>query len=172
MAIIDFTNFERQGNIENDIRLESADEIIQAVLQQTGNTLQTVKIFSHDLEKDIYNNDAFRAALLKLAQGNRHAAVQILVNDISTALHEGHKLIGLAQQISSIVTIKDTPVDYQGLNVSFILFDKDRFIFKPDKSINMAIQSNCKSRANKLTEFFDLAWEYAEQNPHSKRLSI
>ncbi len=172
MAIIDFTNFERQGNIENDLRLESADEITQAVLQQTANTLQTVKIFSHDLEKDIYNNDDFRAALLKLSQGNRHAAIQILVNDISTALHEGHKLISLAQQIPSVLTIKDTPVDYQGLNVSFILFDKDRFIFKPDKSINMAIQSNCKSRANKLTEFFSSAWEYAEQNPHSKRLSI
>ncbi len=172
MAIIDFTNFERQGKFENDLRLESADEITQAVLQQTADTLQTIKIFSHDLEKDIYNNDAFRAALLKLSQGNRHAAIQILVNDISTALHEGHKLINLAQQIPSALTIKDTPVDYQGLNVSFILFDKDRFIFKPDKSNNMAIQSDCKSRANKLTEFFNSAWEYAEQNPHSKRLSI
>lgn len=172
MAIIDFSNFERQGNIEGDLRLESADEITRAVLEQTTNTLQSVKIFSHDLQKDIYNNDDFRAALLKLAQGNRHAAVQILVNDISTALHDGHMLIGLAQQISSIVIIKDTPVDYQGLNVSFILFDKDRFIFKPDKNINLAIQSNCKSRANKLTEFFDGAWEFAEQNPHSRRLSI
>jgi hypothetical protein len=172
MAIIDFTNFERQGNIEGDIRLESAEEITQAALEQTANTLQTVKIFSHDLEKDIYNNDAFRSALLKLSQGNRHAAVQILVNDISTALHEGHKLIGLAQQISSIVTIKDTPIDYQGLNVSFILFDKDRFIFKPDRSINMAIQSNCRSRANKLADFFNSAWEYAEQNPQTRRLSI
>ena len=172
MAIIDFTNFERQGNIEDDLRLQSADEITQAVLQQTANSLQSVKIFSHDLEKDIYNNDAFRAALLKFSQGNRHARIQLLVNDLSTALHEGHKLIGLAQQISSVLTIKDTPVDYQGLNVSFILFDKDRFIFKPDKSINLAIQSNCKSRANRLTEFFNSAWEYAEQNPHSKRLSI
>jgi len=172
MAIIDFTNFERQGNIDDDLRLESANEITQAVLEQTANTLQSIKIFSHDLEKDIYNNDDFRAALLKLAQGNRHAAVQILVNDISTALNEGHKLIGLAQQISSIATIKDTPVDYQGLNVSFILFDKDCFIFKPDKNINMAIQSNCRSRANRLAEFFDSAWAYAEQNPHTRRLSI
>lgn len=172
MAIIDFTNFERQGNIENDIRLESADEITQAVLEQTANTLLTIKIFSHDLEKDIYNNDAFRTALLKLAQGNRQAAVQIMVNDISTALHEGHQLINLAQQASSVLTIKDTPADYQGLNVSFILFDKGRFIFKPDKNVNLAIQSSCKSRANKLTEFFNSAWEYAEQNPHSKRLSI
>lgn len=172
MAIIDFTNFERQGNIENDLRLESADEIRQAVLEQTENTLQSIKIFSHDLEKDIYNNDDFRATLLKFAQGNRHASVQLLVNDISVALHEGHKLIGLAQQISSIITIKDTPVDYQGVNIAFILFDKDRFIFKPDRNINIAIQSNCKSRASKLAEFFDSAWEFAEQNPHSRRLSI
>ena len=172
MAIIDFTNFERQGKSEDDLRLESADEITQAVLQQTADTLQTVKIFSHDLENDIYNNDDLRAALLKLSQGNRHAAIQILVNDISTALHEGHKLINLAQQIPSVLTIKDTPLDYQGLNVSFILFDKHHFIFRPDKNIALAIQSNCKSRANKLADFFNSAWEYAEQNPHTKRLSI
>ena len=172
MAAFDFTNFERKGNTENDIRLNSAEEISEAVIQATENTLRTIKIFTPDFEADIYNNDDFRKQLLTFTQGNRHAQMQILVNDISTALQSGHKLIGLAQQLSSIVTIKDTPADYQGTHISFILFDQAGFIFKPDATSQKAISSSCKNRSNKLHEFFTLGWNQAEQNSHTRRLSI
>ena len=172
MAAFDFTNFERKGNTENDIRLNSAKEISDAVIQATENTLRTIKIFTPDLDAEIYNNDDFRKQLLTFTQGNRHAQIQILVDDISTALQSGHKLIGLAQQLSSIVTIKDTPADYQGTHISFILFDQAGFIFKPDSTSHSAISSSCKNRSNKLHEFFTSFWEQAEQNSHTKRLSI
>jgi len=98
MAAFDFTNFERKGNVESDIQLSSAKEISDAVIQATENTLRTIKIFTPDLEAEIYNNDEFRKQLLTFTQGNRHAQIQILVDDISNALQSGHKLIGLAQQ--------------------------------------------------------------------------
>ena len=172
MAAFDFTNFERKGNTENDIRLNSAEEISDAVINATENTLKTIKIFTPDLEAVIYNNDEFRQQLLSFTRGNRHAQIQILVDDISTALHCGHKLIGLAQQLSSTVKIKDTPIDYQGTHISFILLDQGVFIFKPDITTHTAIFSKCKNRSNKLHEFFTSAWEQAEQNSHTRRLSI
>ena len=172
MAAFDFTNFERKGNTENDIQLSSAKEISAAVIQATENTLRTIKIFTPDLEAEIYNNDKLRKQLLSFTQGNRHAQIQILVDDISTALQSGHKLIGLAQQLSSIVTIKDTPGDYQGTHVAFILFDQAGFIFKPENISHNAISSNCKNRSSKLHEFFNLIWDQAEQNGHTRRLSI
>jgi len=172
MAAFNFTNFERKGNIENDIQLSSAKAISAAVIQATENTLRTIKIFTPDLEAEIYNNDGFRKRLLAFTQGNRHAQIQILVDDISSALQSGHKLIGLAQQLSSIVTIKDTPTDYQGTHIAFILFDQARFIFKPDNTLHNAISSSCKNRVNKLNEFFTSAWGQAEQNSHARRLSI
>ncbi|RDH86143.1 MAG: hypothetical protein DIZ80_01350 [endosymbiont of Galathealinum brachiosum] len=172
MAEFDFTNFERKGNYENNIQLSSALAISEAVIKATENTLRTIKIFTPDLEAEIYNNDTFRKQLLSFTQGNRHAQIQILVDDISTALQSGHKLIGLAQQLSSIVTIKDTPADYQCVKISFILYDQSTFIFKPDNKSQKAILSNCKNRNNKLHDFFTLAWDQAEQNSHTRRLSI
>jgi len=172
MAAFDFTNFERKGNAENDVQLSSAKEILEAVIQATENSLRTIKIFTSDLEAEIYNNDELRKQLLSFTQGNRHAQIQILVDDISTALQSGHKLIGLAQQLSSIVTIKDTPADYQGMHISFILFDQAGFIFKPDSTSHIAISSSCKNRSHKLHEFFTSAWDQAEQNIHTRRLTI
>jgi len=172
MAAFDFTNFERKGNIENDIHLNSAEEISAAVINATENTLRTIKIFTPDLEAEIYNNDELRKQLLIFTQGNRHAKIQILVDDISNALHNGHKLIGLAQQLSSIVTIEDTPAEYLSTHISFVLFDQAEFIYKPDNTSHSAISSNCKNRSNKLYEFFTSVWDQAEQNSHTKRLRI
>jgi len=172
MAAFDFTNFKRKGNFENDIQLNTVEEISAVVIHTTENTLRNIKIFTPDLEAEIYNNDEFRQQLLAFTRGNRHAHIQILVDDISSALQNGHKLIGLAQQLSSIITIKDTPADYQGTHVSFILFDQAHFVFKADSSSHTAISSNCKNRSNKLHEFFTLAYEHAEQNIHTRRLNI
>ena len=172
MATFDFTNFERKGNTENDIQLNSAQEISAAVIHATEKTLRTIKIFTPDLEAETYNNDELRKQLLAFTQGNRHAQIQILVDDISAALRSGHKLIGLAQQLSSIVTIKDTPADYLGTHISFILFDQAGFIFKSNNTSHSAISSNCKNRSNKLHAFFTSAWDQAEQNIHTRRLSI
>jgi len=172
MAAFDFTNFERKGNYEKDIQLNSRQEISESVFQATENTLRTIKIFTPDLEAELYNNDEFRKLLLTFTRGNRHAQIQILVDDISNALQNGHKLIGLAQQLSSIVTIKDTPIDYQGTHISFILFDQADFIFKPDSSSHIAISSSCKNRSNKLHEFFSSAWDHAEKNPNTTALCI
>lgn len=172
MANSDFTNFERQGNIEFDIQLSSIKEIKEAVISHTENTLRTLKIFTPNLEAEIYNNDEFRKTLLDFTRGNRHAQIQILVNDLTDALHSGHKLIGLAQQLSSVVTIKDTPEELLGANNSFILFDQANFIYKPNTASHEAISSACKNRSNKLNDFFTLIWEHAEQNTHTRRLSI
>jgi len=172
MAIYDFSNFERQGSTYEDIQLSSIAEIKQAVIEHTQNTLRTIKMFSPDLESEIYNNNEFRKSLLDFARGNRHAKIEILVNDITTALHEGHHLINLARQIPSIMTIKDTPLDYHSVGVAFIVFDQNVFIFKPIHSQHTAIFADCKSRGNKLVEFFTSLWEYAEINENTKKTYI
>ena len=172
MSIIDFSNFERQGNIENDIQLSSANDIRDAIIETSTTTLKSIKIFTPDMEHLLYNNDEFRSSLLKFARGNRHAQIQILVEDLTSALQNGHRLVQLSQQLTSAMRIKKTPEDYLHTNISFILFDQSRFIFKPDSANQTAIFSNCKHRTNKLLELFTPAWEQAEQDVHTRRFTI
>jgi len=172
MSYFDFSNFERQGNIDNDIQLNGNEEISQSVIELSSGTLRSIKIFTPDLEHAIYNNDRFRENLLSFARGNRHAQIQILVEDLSSAMHNGHRLIQLAQQLTSALTIKNTPEDYQNTNITFVVFDQSNFIFKPDRSSSYAISSDCKHRANRLLELFTPAWEQAEQSVQTRRISI
>ena len=172
MSIFDSSNFERQGNTENDALLKNNEEVHDAIITLASNALRTIKIFTPDLEHALYNNDEFRDALLAFSRGNRHAQIQILVTDSSMAIHHGHRLILLAQQLTSAMQIRNTPEDYQDTSISFILIDQQGFIFKPDSSVQTAIQSNCQFRSNKLNEFYTSAWDQAEQDPQTRRFSI
>ena len=172
MSIFDVASFERQGNTEHDIHFDNSEGVSNAICQIADSALRTIKIFTPNLEKDLYDNECFREVLLKFARGNRQAQIQILATDTTTAIHHGHRLIPLAQQIPSSMEIRNTPEDYQDTSISFILIDQSSFIFKPDHASKDAIQSECKHRANKLQEFFTPAWEQAEQDPHTRRFSI
>ena len=172
MSIFNTTNFERQGNQENDLHFESNKETCDAIINLSQNTLRSLKIFTPDLEHKLYDNDEFIQNILNFVRGNRHAQVQILVSDLSHSIKYGHRLLRLAQQLTSAMQIRITPEEYRETSISFIQIDQSIFIFKPDSSEQLAIYSNCKIRSNSLQEFFTHAWDQAQKSSQSQSFHI
>ena len=172
MPIFNSTNFERQGNTDNDVQLENTEEVCNAIIKLSSSALRSIKIFTPDLEYKLYDNETFRETLLNFARGNRHANIQILVNDISFAVQRGHQLIRLAQKLSSAMKIKITPEEYTDTTIAFIQIDQSDFIFKTNSANPHALQCSCKNRTDKLLEYFTPAWEQAEIAPQSKQFHI
>ena len=172
MSIFDISSFERQGNTENDQLLYTNNEIKEASVILTHNTLRTIYIFTPDLQRNLYDNDDFRKALIKFSRGNRHAQIKILLADSSSAIHQGHRILRLSQQLTSAMQIRNTPEDYQQTRMSFIMADQADFIYKPDYSAGEAIYAHCKHRGNRLLEFFTPAWNQAETDPQTRRISL
>ena len=173
MSSFDVINFERQGNTETDIHLNEIEEIRDTINKMVSSALTTIKIFTPDLEQNIYDNEVFRQSLLNFSRGNRHASIQILVTDLSSAIHNGHSLLRLAQQLPSCMQIRNTAEDYQHTNISFMLMDQSAFVFKADiNNHNLLYNAHCKNRAHKLLEFFTPIWEHAEQSASVRQLSI
>jgi len=172
MSIFDISNFEREGNTQNDILLDNSNDVREAANTLIESALRSIKIFTPDLQRDIFDNDAFRESLLKFVRGNRHAQIHILVNDSSHAIHHGHRLIRLAQQLTTAMQIRNTPEDYQETSMAFMLIDHSDFVYKPNYSSSNALLSSCKHRGNKLLEFFTPAWEHAQVDPQIRSISI
>jgi len=172
MSLINTTNFERQGNTENDVLIDSTKQTREAILRLTETALRSIKIFTPNLERELYNNDSFREVLLSFCRGNRHAQIQLLSADTSQAIQYGHQLIRLAKNITSSMQIRNTPVEYQEAQISFILIDKSSFIFKQNHTKQHALKSDCKNRAKKLYEIFTSVWEQAEQDPQTKTINL
>ncbi|VAW57912.1 hypothetical protein MNBD_GAMMA11-22 [hydrothermal vent metagenome] len=172
MSIFDSTNFERQGNTDNDIKLDNINDTRKCILKLSGSALRSIKIFTPDMQTELYNTDDFRKSLLDFSRGNRHAKIQILATDTTDAAHQGHQLIRLAQQTPSVIQIRNTPQDYQALNFAFLLIDQSEFVFKRTDPDSTPLHSSCTHRINRLLEFFTTAWEQAEKDPHTRQFLI
>ncbi|VAW70617.1 hypothetical protein MNBD_GAMMA09-370 [hydrothermal vent metagenome] len=169
MSLFDTINFEHRGNTENDIQLKTDNETQQAVIDLSSNALRNIKIFTPDLQKEIYANNTFRETLIGFAKGNRHAQIQILTADTSKAIKQGHPLIPLAKKLTSALTIKIQPEEYQSSAISFLLIDQSNFIFR-NLHNKYTFISECKYRNNILQAFFSDAWEQAEQDIETRNI--
>ena len=173
MSIFDLSDFERQGQIENDVAFHNLEEAIAQLHQATADIHRSVQIYSPDLEPALYNNSTFIDNLLNMARGNRHARIQALVMDTSAAIKRGHGLLRLAQTLTSTIDIRIPSEEYQDDNLAFILIDRTRFLYRTDiKKFQGIYNPDCKVRANKLSEIFTLAWEHAEPDLEARRLTI
>ncbi len=172
MSIFDSTNFERQGNTDNDTQLENINDTREAILKLAESALRSIQIFTPDMQPELYDTDNFRKMLLDFSRGNRQANIQILAADTTSSLHQGHQLIRLAQQSPSTLQIRNTPEDYQTLNFSFLLIDQSNFVFKRTNSGSTSLLSSCTHRTSRLLEFFTAAWEQSEKDPHTQQFHI
>ncbi len=169
MSIFDTNHFEHRGNTENDTALTTANQTQQCIIELCSGTLRSIKIFTPDLQKDLYDNEKFRETLLNFCRGNRHAQIQILTADTSKAIRQGHQLIHLAKKLTSVVKIKIQADEYQNSAISFLLADQANFIFKNLQN-NYTFSSECKYRNTILQDFFSAAWEQAEQDIESRNI--
>ena len=173
MSLYELSDFERTGNTEQDIHftdLNGARDAANAITQQA---LKTIQIFTPDLEATIYDNEEFSKNLLAMVRGNRHAQIQILAFETTSATSRGHALLRLAHELTSTIEIRIPAEEYQEGRFSFILVDKKSFIFRPDsKTYNGIMNYDCKYRSQKLSEIFTLAWENSVADTQTRRIFI
>ena len=151
MSIFNLSDFERQGKIENDVHFTSMHELKQLLYQISDNALRSLQIYTPDMEAEIYNDSVFIKNLLSFCRGNRHAQIQILAADTSSAVKRGHQLIRLAQEITSSVEIRIPAEEYRQDKLGFLLADHKAFIYRPDiKYTDGIFNADCKYRATKL----------------------
>ena len=173
MSLFELSDFERTGNTEQDIHFTDLNGTREAIKQITQHTLKAIRIFTPDLEATIYDNEEFIKNLLSIIRGNRHAQIQILAFETSSAINRGHALLRLAQELTSSLEIRIPAEEYQQTNISFLLADNKGFVFRADaKEYNGIYNSDCKYRSQKLSDIFTAVREHAEPDLQCRRLNI
>jgi len=172
MSLFNSSGFERLQKTKDYQKFENNDDARNIIIGEINNALRQIIIFTPDLEADLYDKDSIREGLLKFCRGNRNAQTQILTGDTSEAIHYGHQLIRLAQQLSSSMQIRIAGDEYKNTGISFIVIDQKSFLFKPDITKHHSFGDHCKYQSAQLLDFFIPAWNQAIQDPQTKRLNI
>jgi hypothetical protein len=161
------------GQTHGEHRISRADEARAAALALARQARRTLRIFSRDLDGRLYSNEAFRSAVSELARASRYSGLSILVQDPARAVRDGHRLIDLAQALSSHIGVRRVAPDWQEEPGACLLADETGVLWRPNgEGYEGSVDFAAGPRARELRQWFDTVWEHSEPDPEFRRLGI
>ncbi len=163
----------RLGEDETTISATIASEHRDLALSMTQQATRGILIFTRDLDPAVYDTPEFLEAASTLARRSPHSYVRILVQDSARASREGHRLVSLAQRLSSRVEIRKPPREYQEYNQAFFIADETGYIRRPlaDRYEGVA-RFKDRLAARELALFFREVWERSHADRQLRRLHV
>jgi hypothetical protein len=144
------------------INLERSEEVYQASLALLHLAQRSVIVVSRNLDSRLYNNSEFTSAVRQFALRSQYARVRILVRDSSPAVKSGHRLIELAQRLSSFIEVRVPDIQHSNYNSAFMVVDSTGYLFRDQADMYTAQCSFAdRNYSREITRKFDDMWEHA-----------
>lgn len=170
--MIDLTSY-TLGETDQLIEVDSRDDLRQLILAMAQQAQHRILIFSHDLDKSIFDTEELYEAIKNLAIKSHRTHIHILVHDAKPMATEGHRLLNLTRRISSHMSIKITAKEHHDVYENFIIFDDDAYILRENPARFTAIGNfYAPLKARQLYEQFLEMWEHGVVDNSLRRLSL
>ncbi len=134
-----------------------------AMLQQAQRSLC---IYSADLDPWLYHHSSIQQACTRFLLASPNNRLRILVKDISRAVKQGHRLLGLSRRLSSNLHIRQLHPDYPSEEVAFLLADDCGLLLRPEPEqfAGYALYQD-PARVRLRQAQFDQAWQTSITSP-------
>jgi hypothetical protein len=118
-------------------------------------------IYQPRLTGEVFASQAELDELRRLAISGRGAQIRVILHDPAAALRDSHRLIALAQRLSSAIQVR-TPVEELDLAYpsAYLLTDQGGYLFQPEAT-RPGGRGSRRDRAAQapLLQHFDEVWE-------------
>jgi hypothetical protein len=133
-----------------------------------------IAIASHALDAELFDHDAVIALIKRAAMSGRGARIQILVEDIAPAIQSSHRLVGLAQRLSSLVEIRRANRrDDPEFGPAIVLTDAGGWLRRPDPMrFDGEAGLDDRPRCREMWLAFERSWARAEPETAVRALKL
>lgn len=168
----EFETFEL-GSDKEPVDVEFSAEVREASIAMVAQTRRTVEIVSRHLDPSVYDNTDFAGALRRFVLDSSRARVHIIVMDSRPILATGHRLVNLAQHLSSFIEIRKPDPKHARYNGAFLLADRTGSVYRQlADRFEGVVNFGDRRAALDLGETFDDMWTHAQPDPNLRRLRI
>lgn len=163
----------RLGETAGEHRVDTIAEAREAALALARQARLTLRIFSRDLDAELFSTPEFRDAVSELARRGRKTEIRILVKDPTAAIRRHHELVSLVQHLSSHVGARRIGDDWRDEICAFLLADEHGLLWRPyGDQFQGSVDFAAGPRGRELRKWFDTVWEASEPEPEFRRLGI
>lgn len=145
----------------------------QLAVAQARHCRRELAILSPTLDRRVFNNEDFSAAVRTLLRRGRHSRVRILVQDVRAIVEYGHGLLELARRLPSGIEMRKLAEHPAWNGSTLVLRDRNTLLAHPGGETNPGIylpgeRGQCDSA---LSRFEDL-WRSGVQDAEFRSLSV
>jgi len=163
------------GETPDEVHIDSVAENKNTALSLVTQAHHSIDIFSQDMDAEIYNNDEFERSIFKLAKRHPETKIRVLTQDSTKAIQNGHRLIKLAQTLTSSVFIHNIPQEFKDEQCAFLVVDQQGLLYRvtaTNRNYKASFSFMAPQRAKKLTDFFNEVWEHSTPDIQSRRIYV
>jgi len=134
-----------------------------------------MNIFSQELDAALYDNAQFEQNIVNLAKRHPKTNIRILIQNSRKAVQQGHRLIRVAQTLTSSVTIRKPSREHQSEQSAFMTVDGQALLYRVignQYNYEATVNFMSPNHAGKLDDFFNEVWERAESDLNLRRLYV
>ena len=161
------------GDTDTLIELHTAGDNHQVALELARQAKREVCIVTYDLDAPVFSHEDFIEALSSLVRRHRHAQARILLQTPDKAVKQGHRLIPLAQRLSSSIHIHRPGPKHHDLIETYMVVDGIGYFRRQQADRYEGIASfKAPIIARDLHDQFHTMWERSAAEPQIRRLQI
>lgn len=163
----------QMGRGSGDIALDGVEQVREHALAIAEGASRNLLIISRDLDPPLFDNQPFIDALSALARGHRMAHIRILLQDPGYIIAHGHRLLSLAQRLTTSIEIRLPGEAHRGFNEAMLIGDQTTYLRRPlADRYEGVVNYNDPRRTRELCNTFDELWTHATPDPQLRSLHL
>ncbi|MBT8446932.1 MAG: acyltransferase [Gammaproteobacteria bacterium] len=161
------------GASSNEMEFDTSDEHRTVAVAMVSQARRTVDIASRHLDPALYDNAAFHDAVKALALSGPHCRIRMLISDPGPLLSRGHRLLDLARQLTSYISLRQPGREHRQFNEGWLLVDNIGYVRRKfaDRFEGVCDFANARV-TSELGDRFDEMWERGQEIPGLRRLHL
>ncbi len=161
------------GETDEEITLDTSEQSRQLSIEMINACRRHLNIISRDLDPCIYDNTEILDAIKKLVLRSRLARIHIIILQPESLYTRGHRLIDLAQRLSSYIAIRRPDREDASYNKALLLADDCGYIRRPHSDrFEGKANFNDRKTVSELQDEFERLWEHGYSDPNFRHLTL
>jgi hypothetical protein len=155
------------------LRFEGRDEAQAIALLMAQQAKRQICILGRDIDHALFDKQEFVDCISDLARRSPTTQVRILVHDTRLNQQNGHRLIPLAQHLTSSIHIHNTAKQHRDLQTTQLLVDDFAYLSCP-RAAQYDGYANLYDRleVRQLQQKFDELWQQSSPDITVRRLDL
>jgi hypothetical protein len=155
------------------ITFDSRDQAALLTAELIEAARQEICFFGPNIDPVLLDNDAVISKLSEFARRSQRTRCRLLVHDTQRNVIDSHRLLPLAQRLTSHIQIHTTHPKHQDQRTLFLVIDRQTYLYCPHAERyqgRVSLQPNAFAR--ELQQQFDELWSHSRPDINTRRLHI